>query len=73
MIFMKYMKYRVSFSFDKLQSIDANILGKDGSSISKWLLYGDHLFNDEKNTSILTASIEYIISTKRFDPLLFQN
>ena len=70
---MKYMKYRVSFSFDKLQSIDANILGKDGSNISKWLLYGDHSFNDEKNTSILTASIEYIISTKRFDPLLFQN
>ena len=70
---MKYMKYRVSLSFDKLQSIDANILSKDDSSISKWLLYGDHSFNDEKNTSILAASIEYIISAKRFDPLLFQN
>ena len=37
------------------------------------LLCGDHSFNDEKNTSILTASIEYIISTKRFDAPLFQN
>ena len=27
----------------------------------------------KKNTSILTASIEYVISTKRFDALLFQN
>ena len=57
--------------FSKLQSIDANILSKDDSNISKVLLYGNHSFNDEKNTSILTASIEYIISTKRFDaPLI---
>ena len=59
--------------FSKLQSIDANILSKDDSNISKVLLYGNHSFNDEKNTSILTASIEYIISTKRFDAPLFQN
>ena len=63
---------RLTF-FNKLQSIDANILIKDDSNISKLLLYGDHSFNDEKNTSILTASIEYIISTKRFDAPLFQN
>ena len=59
--------------FSKLQSIDANILSKDDSSISKLLLYGDHSFNDEKNTSILTASIEYILSTKCFDVPLYQN
>ena len=63
---------RLTF-FYKLQSIDANIVSKDNSNISKLLLYGDHSFNDEKNTSILTASIEYIISTKRFDAPLFQN
>ena len=57
--------------FSKLRSIDANILSKDDSNISKVLLYGNHSFNDEKNTFILTASIEYIISTKRFDaPLI---
>ena len=58
--------------FNKLQSIDANILSKGDSNISKVLLFGDHSFNDEKNTSILTASIEYIISTKRFYASLFQ-
>ena len=55
---------RLTF-FYKLQSIDANILTKDNSNISKMLLYGDHSFNDEKNTSILTASTECTISTKR--------
>ena len=59
--------------FNKLRSIDANILSKDDSNISKVLLYGNHLFNNEKNTSILTAAIEYIISTKRFDVPFFQN
>ena len=56
--------------FNKLQSIDANILSKDDSTFKSASLWQ---FNDEKNTSILTASIEYIISTKRFDAPLFQN
>ena len=59
--------------FKKLRSIDASILSNDDPNISKVLLYGNHSFNDEENTSILTASIEYIISTKRFDAPLFQN
>ena len=46
--------------FNKHQSIDENILNKDDS------------FNDVKNP-ILTASIEYLISTKRFDASLYQN
>ena len=59
--------------FNKLQSIDENILSKDDSNISKVLLFGDNSFNDGKNNSVLTASIEYIISTKRFDAPLYQN
>ena len=59
-------------SFNKVQSIDANILSKDDSNISKVLLYGDHSFNDEKNTFILTASIKHRISTKLLDAPLFQ-
>ena len=47
--------------FNKLQSTDANILSKDDSNIFKVLLYSDHSFNDEKNTSFLTASFVYII------------
>ena len=48
---------RLTF-FNKHQSTDENIFSKDDSNISKVLLCGDHSFNDEKNTSILTASIE---------------
>ena len=59
--------------FNELQSIDENILSKDDSNISKVFLFGDNSFNDAKNTSVLTASIEYIISTKRFDAPLYQN
>ena len=37
--------------FNKLQSIDENILSKDHFNISKVLLFGDHSFNDvKKNT-----------------------
>ena len=67
-----FLNERLTF-FNKLQSIDENILSKGNSNISKVLPYGDHSFNDEKKTSILTASIEYIISTTRFDGSLFQN
>ena len=59
--------------FGKLQSIDENILSKDDSNISEVLLFGENSFNDIKNTSVLSASIEYILSTKRFDIPLYQN
>ena len=59
--------------FNKLQSIDENILSEDDSNISEVLLFGDNSFNDAKNTSVLTASIEYIISTKRLNAPLYQN
>ena len=59
--------------FNKLQSIDENIVSKDSSNISKVLLFGDHPFNDVKSTSVLTAKIEFILSTKPFDASLYQN
>ena len=70
MVLLKQLFNTFSIVFKVLMR---NILSKDDSNISKVLLYGDHSFNDEKNTSILTASVEYIISTKRFDAPLFQN
>ena len=55
--------------FNKLQSIDADILSNDDSNISKVFLYGNpHLMMKKKNTSILTAPF----STKRLDAPLFQ-
>ena len=37
------------------------------------LLFGDDSFSDIKNTFVLTASIEYILSRQRFDVSLYQN
>ena len=76
---MHYLLHCPDFSnerltlFNKLQSIYENILSKDESKISKVLLFGDDSFNDVKNASVFTASIEYIHSTKRFDVPLYQN
>ena len=59
--------------FNNLQHSDENILSKDDSNISEVLLLCDHLFNYVKNTSVLTALVEYIISTKRIDASLHQD
>ena len=57
--------------FNKLQSIDENILHKDNFNISKVLVFGVHSFNGVKNASVLIASIKYIIIKKRFDAPLY--
>ena len=59
--------------FNKLQSIDENVLSKGDSNISKVLLFGDDSYNGGKNIFVLTASIKYILLTKRFDVPLYQN
>ena len=43
------------------------------TKVSKVLLFGDDSFNDIKNTSVLTASSGYMLSTKSFDVPLHQN
>ena len=51
---VRYLLHSPNFSnerltfFNKLQSIDANILSKNDFNISKLLLYGDRSFNDKK-------------------------
>ena len=64
-----------NFSKEKLtlQQTSKNWWKYFKSNISKVLLFGDHSFNVVKNTSVLNASIEYIISTKRFDVPFYQN
>ena len=34
-------------------------------------LFGDNTLNDSSNTLILNSTIDYIISTKRFDDFIF--
>ena len=55
-------------TFDK---IDCKLLELTKSSLLQTLLYGNTLFDKEKNTLNLDATIENIISTERFqEPLI---
>ena len=56
-----------SIFFNNIRRIDENILSDSDPKISDTLLFGNSSFNDTKNTSILNTTIDYILSTKRFD------
>ena len=57
--------------FDKINSIDSHILTDTDNNIVKILLYGNPSSEDLYNKEILNASIEYILSTERFNNPLF--
>ena len=50
----------------KIKEIDNTILSKNGSSITHILLFSDSSFNTQTNVSIINATIDFIIQTKRF-------
>ena len=52
---------------NKLQNVEENILDRNYSQLSEILLFSDSSFNDATNASILNATIQYIVDTKRFD------
>ena len=54
-----------------LNNINCKLLELTKSSLSQTLLYGNTLFDKEK-TRILNATIEYILSTERFEEPLIQ-
>ena len=56
-----------SIFFSNIRRIDENVLSNSDPKISNTLLFGISSFNDTKNTSILDTTIDYILSTKRFD------
>ena len=68
-----YLYYYPTFSdkqsifLSNIRSIDENILSGDDSQISEALLFSISSFNNTKNTSILNATTDYILLTKRFD------
>ena len=47
--------------------MDENILSGSDSGISVTLLFDISSFNNTKNESILNTTIDYILSTKKFD------
>ena len=56
-----------------IRAIDSSILDLDENQITETLLYGNNLLRKTINTSILNATINFLICTKRFDESLLQS
>ena len=54
-----------------LVNIDNNLLDLCEPVLIRTLLSGSNSFDTDANTNVLNATIEDILSTKRFDELLF--
>ena len=52
---------------NKIKSINCSILELNDAAVTKIFLFGDNTLSDSCNTLILNSTIDYIISTKRFD------
>ena len=57
--------------WNNIKSIIPNILEQNGFFISNALLFGDTTLNDPSNTIILNMTVDYIMSTKRFNDSTF--
>ena len=57
--------------FDKIATIDANILAENEGSIINNLLFGKPNSENSFNKAMINASIEYILSNVRFNNPLF--
>ena len=57
--------------FDNIQSIDKMLLSQKESSLTHVLLYGDPKRNSYVNAFILNSTIEFILSSERFNRPLF--
>ena len=53
--------------FSTLSSLDCTLLDNTDSSLTQTLLFGNTSFKSNKNLKILIATIDYILSTKRFE------
>ena len=51
----------------KLHNLDSNILNLDEIFLTKLLLYGASKYENKVNKNILLASINFVLSTKRFE------
>ena len=52
-------------------SIKTKILEKNDNIITRDLLFGNIFFDVTSNSLVLDATIDYLISTKRFDGFIF--
>ena len=54
-----------------LNNIDSKLLERNDSYLTQTLLFGSTSFDSETNTFVLNATIDYILSTERFEEHLF--
>ena len=54
-----------------IENIDNNLLDLCEPVLIKTLLFGSNSFDTNPNTNVLNATIEYVLSTKRFEEPLF--
>ena len=77
--FTHYLLHCPLFSDERLilinniWNIDNNILNLNDSRFSEVLLFDNSSFNNRKNTFILNTTIEYIVSSRRFEVPLFDS
>ena len=57
--------------FDNIQCIGQMLLSQNESSLTHLLLYGDSKRNSNVNGFILSSEIDFILSSERFNGLLF--
>ena len=75
----RYLLHCSNYSEERLallntiRNIDMSILQLTDSKFTSVLLFGDNSFDKNKNIFILDATIDYIISTGRFDVPLFSS
>ena len=56
---------------NEITNIDSKILNQADATITKTLLFGNSKYSNEVNLQILNASVDFILTSKRFDePLL---
>ena len=56
---------------NEITNIDSKILNQADATITKTLLFGNSKYSNEINLQILNASVDFILTSKRFDePLL---
>ena len=58
---------------NNIRNIDSNILNLNYYRFSEVLLFGNSSFNNSKKTLIINTTIEYIVSSKRFEVPLFDS
>ena len=56
---------------NELSSINWEIVFLRPTALLEVILYGDEMINDKSNYLILTATINYIKNTQRFEQALF--